>query len=111
MLNSVIRRLSRLRDEAHTAVAVNVGTPGAHTSVVSVSGPARTEGEEMSDERDELNDEENELSDEELARQKGEPLPERTQMSVLYPGGGPLPVGHVPLGEMDPAPTPGPVED
>ena len=104
MLDAVIRRLGRLRDEAHTAVAVNVGTPDAHTSVVSVSGPARTEGEEMSDER-------NDLSDEELARQNGEPLPERTQMSVLYPVPPQIPVGHVPLGELHPVPDPGPPEN
>jgi hypothetical protein len=105
MLDSVIRRLARLRGETHTAVAVNVGRPGAHTSVVSVSGQTRTEGDEVSEER-------NELSEEELARQKGEPLPERTQMSLMNPTPGmPLPVGNVPLGEMYPSPGPGPVED
>jgi len=103
----VIRRLGQLRDEAHTAVAVNVGKPGAHTTVVSVSGQTRTEGEEMSDEH-------KALSAEELARQKGEPLPERTQMSLMNPTPGlpqPLPAGHVPLGELNPTPGPGPVED
>jgi hypothetical protein len=105
MFNAAIRLLTRLREDAHTAVAVNVGRPGAHTSVVSVSGTTRTEGEEMSDER-------NELTDEELARQKGEQLPERTQMSVMYPGPGPMPGGiDVLPDDMDSLPRPGPVKD
>jgi hypothetical protein len=106
MLNAVIRRLGRLREDAHTAVAVNVGKPGAHTSVVSVSGPAHTEGEGMSDER-------NELTDEELERQEGEPLPERTQMSVMHPPGAGPQIGAFEVfpDPHDPVTQPGPVEE
>jgi hypothetical protein len=39
----------------------------------------------------------NELTDEELERQEGEPLPERTQMSLMHPGPGPLPVVDFPI--------------
>jgi hypothetical protein len=99
MLDAVIRRLARLKDEAHGAVAINVGQRNAHTSVVSVSGPG---GGRMSEE---------EITKEELEEHGGEPLPERTQMSIVTPGHGPMPIGwDVPPGAMDPAPTPGPVD-
>jgi hypothetical protein len=98
----VIRRLAHLRSDAHTAVAVNVGEPHARSTAVSVS----TEGDEMTKKR-------KELTDEELERQEGEPLPERTQMSVLYPGPAhPWPDGAEISGDqMMPSPTPGPVEE
>jgi len=102
----VFRRLARLRSHAHTAVAVNVGEPHTRTTAVSVSTSARTEGDEMTKKR-------KELTDEELERQEGEPLPERTQMSVLYPGPAQLwPDGVEVSGDpMLPSPTPGPVEE
>jgi hypothetical protein len=106
MLNAAIRLLARLREDAHTAVAVNVGRPGAHTSVVSVSGTTRTEGGEVSEER-------NELTDDELARQKGEQLPERTQMSVMHPpwSGPPPGAFEVFPNPDDPLDQSGPVKD
>jgi hypothetical protein len=83
MLKAVIRRLEReLRGKTHSAVAVNIGEPNTHTKVVSV----------MTDE-----ERNNELTDEELERQEGEPLPERTQMSLMHPGPGPLPVVDFPI--------------
>jgi hypothetical protein len=85
MLDAVIRRLGRLRDETHSAIAVNVGEPNSHTEVVSVMSKKQKERKK------------DELTEEELERQDGEPLPERTQMSVLQPlpptvGIEPLPV-------------------
>ncbi len=38
-----------------------------------------------------------ELTQEELDRQEAEPLPERTQMSVMHPGPQPVPVDFVPV--------------
>jgi hypothetical protein len=82
MLNALIRRLQQqLPGRTHSAVAVNIGEPHTHTKVVSV----------MTDK------EQDELTDEELERQAGEPLPERTQMSVMHPGPGPVPVVDIPI--------------
>jgi hypothetical protein len=82
MLNALIRRLQQqLPGTTHSAVAVNIGEPNTHTKVVSV----------MTDE------ERSDLTDEELERQEGEPLPERTQMSVMHPGPGPVPVVDIPI--------------
>jgi hypothetical protein len=83
MLDAVIRRLGRLRDETHSAIAVNVGEPNSHTEVVSVMSKKHNERKQ------------DELTQEELERQEGEPLPERTQMSVIQPG--PPGIGIEPL--------------
>jgi hypothetical protein len=99
MLDAVLRRLARLGQDGHGAVAVNVGGRGAHTSVVSVSTP-----------RGGAMDDDNGLTPEELEEHDGEPLPERTQMSVLYPGPGAMPIGEISPADIDPAPTPGPIE-
>jgi hypothetical protein len=72
MLEAVLRRLSRLREDAHTAVAVNVGEPNTTTEAVSVMTTKK--------QRERAG-----LTKEELEREEGEPLPERTQMSTLYP--------------------------
>jgi len=71
MLDAALRRLALLRKHAHTAVAVNVGEPNTKTEVVSVMSKKKRERAS--------------LTEEELERQDGEPLPERTQMSTLYP--------------------------
>jgi hypothetical protein len=72
----------RLGGDSHGAAAVNVGVPGARTSVVSVKGAAMGEAEQ-----------DEELTDEELDEQNGEPLPERTQTSVIgLPPGYELPI-------------------
>jgi hypothetical protein len=82
MLNALIRRLQQqLAGNTHSAVAVNIGEPNTHTKVVSV----------MTDNK------QSELTDEELERQEGEPLPERTQMSVLHATPGPVPVVDIPI--------------
>jgi hypothetical protein len=83
MFDAVIRRFAHARDETHSAIAVNVHEPDSHTEVVSAMGKKERKKEE--------------LTQEELDRQDGEPLPERTQMSVLQPlpptvGIEPLPV-------------------
>jgi hypothetical protein len=52
-------------------VAVNVGRPNSHTQVVSVMTSK---------------DKDAELTREELEQQDGEPLPERTQMSLIHTG-------------------------
>jgi hypothetical protein len=83
MLEMLIRRLQQqLGGKTHSAVAVNVGRPNTHTQVVSVM----TSNDKQADE----------LSPEELEQQNGEPLPERTQMSLIHPGPtGPPTIGPI----------------
>ena len=82
MLETLLRRLQeQLGGKTHAAVAVNVGRPNTHTQVVSVVTSK---------------DKDAELTREELEQQAGEPLPERTQMSVIHPG----PPGTGPLYEL-----------
>jgi hypothetical protein len=82
MLDQAIKRLRRqLQGKTHAAVAVNFGEPNTHTKVVSV----------MTDKKKEA------LTPEEAERQEGEPLPERTQMSVIHPGADPVPVFSLPI--------------
>jgi hypothetical protein len=71
MFDAVIRRLAGLRDDTNAAVAVNVGEPDTKTEVVSVMS-------KKTKKRDHL-------TDDEVEKQEGEPLPERTQMSILTP--------------------------
>jgi hypothetical protein len=90
MKSALFGRFARLRGQTHSAVAVNFGQPNSHTEVVSV----------VSDEKSKEQHKEQEgLSEEELERQDGEPLPERTQMSMIAPVQGwhiePLPVPPV----------------
>jgi hypothetical protein len=84
MLRGLIRRAVE-HGRTHAAVAVNTGGTGKHTAVssVSVSGGGAMKKDE---------DERSEVSEEELERQKGEELPERTQMSVVKIPGDTLPV-------------------
>jgi hypothetical protein len=85
MLETVIRRLQQqLRGQTHSAVAVNIGRPNTHTEVVSVMTSK---------------DKDAELTPEELERQDGEPLPERTQMSLIHPTGPPTigPIYELPI--------------
>src|SRR2546423_10765060 len=77
MFTAFLRGLTRLRDDPHAAVALNVGKRHARTTVVST----QTRGDPMSKRKQERD----ELTEDEVERQEGEPLPERTQMSVLYP--------------------------
>jgi hypothetical protein len=72
MFSAAKRRLGRMRGHTHTAVALNVGEPGAHTTAVSEEGGSMTD-----DERKEN------LTPEEVESENGEPLPERTQMSLI----------------------------
>jgi hypothetical protein len=53
------------------------------------------------------------LTDEELERQDGEPLPERTQMSVMHPPGAGPQIGAFEVfpDPHDPVVQPGPVEE
>jgi hypothetical protein len=75
MLDAVIRRLGRLREHTHSAVAVNVGERGARRAAVSVEGGAMTDEERKK------------LTPDDVEAEDGEPLPERTQMSLIgYPG-------------------------
>ena len=46
------------------------------------------------------------LSEEELEGQDGEPLPERTQMSVIQPGATPVPIVELPPGDTLPVEPP-----
>jgi hypothetical protein len=71
MFDAVRKRLAQLRDDTNAAVAVNVGEPNTHTEVVSVMSKKTKEREHV--------------TDEEAEKQEGEPLPERTQMSILTP--------------------------
>jgi hypothetical protein len=75
MFNRILRAARLAGGEAHTAVAVNTGKRGATTIATSVS-----------------DDDRKKLTDEELERQEGDPLPDRTQMSVLRMPGDTLPV-------------------
>jgi hypothetical protein len=83
MLESLIRRLEQqLGGKTHAAVAMNIGRPNTHTQVVSVVRSDDKQAEKA-----------DELTPEELERQEGEPLPERTQMSLIHtgpPGIGPV---------------------
>jgi hypothetical protein len=83
VLRGLIRRAVE-RVPVHGAVAVNSGGSGKRTVVSSVSV---TEGSQM-----DKDDQQAELTEEELEREKGEELPERTQMSVLKMPGDTLPV-------------------
>jgi hypothetical protein len=82
MLETVIRRLGQqLRGKTHSAVAVNIGRPNTHTEVVSVMTSKKKDAE---------------LTPDELEQQDGEPLPERTQMSLIHPGPtGPPTIGPI----------------
>jgi hypothetical protein len=81
MLETVIRRLGQqLRGKTHSAVAVNFGRPNTHTEVVSVMTKQ---------------DKDAELTPEELEEQDGEPLPERTQMSLIHGPTGPPAIGPI----------------
>jgi hypothetical protein len=72
MLETLLRRLQQqLGGKTHSAVAVNIGRPNTHTQVVSVMTSKQKE---------------HELTPEELEQQRGEPLPERTQMSLIQTG-------------------------
>jgi hypothetical protein len=62
-------------------VAVNIGRPNTHTEVVSVMT--------SKDKKDA------ELTPEELEEQDGEPLPERTQMSLIHGPTGPYEIGPI----------------
>lgn len=70
MVKGLLQSLRRLRDEAHVVTAVNIGRPNSSTQVVSVM----------------TQDHDGRLSDAEVENQDGEPLPERTQMSLIDPG-------------------------
>jgi hypothetical protein len=94
MLTAALRRLARLGQGDHVVSAVNVGRRNAHASVVSVSAP---QGGAM---------DEKHLSEEELEGQDGEPLPERTQMSVIQPGATPVPIVELPPGDTLPVEPP-----
>ena len=78
----MIRRLQQqFGGKTHSAVAMNIGRPNTHTQVVSVmssksKGTARGKAKEK----------DKELTPEELKKQAGEPLPERTQMSLIHTG-------------------------
>jgi hypothetical protein len=89
MLETLIGRLQLLQQQlggkTHSAVAVNVGRPNTRTQVVSVvTSKSKGKGEPKAQDA--------ELTPEELEQQAGEPLPERTQMSLIHtgpPGTGP----------------------
>jgi hypothetical protein len=70
MLDAALRRLARLRGDTNAAVAANVGEPNTTTEVVSVMTKKQKRAK---------------LTEDEVERQEGEPLPERTQLSTLYP--------------------------
>jgi hypothetical protein len=85
MLETLIRRLQQqLGGKTHSAVAVNFGRPNTHTEVVSVMTSKKQDAE---------------LTPEELEQQDGEPLPERTQMSLIHPTGPPTigPIYELPI--------------
>jgi hypothetical protein len=85
MLETLIRRLQQqLGGKTHSAVAVNFGRPNTHTEVVSVMTSKNQDAE---------------LTPEELEQQDGEPLPERTQMSLIHPTGPPTigPIYELPI--------------
>jgi hypothetical protein len=93
MLETLIRRLhQQLGGKTHSAVAVNVGRPNTHTQVVSVMTSKDTQADE--------------LTPEELERQAGEPLPERTQMSLIRPG----PTGPPAIGPIFDQPVEPPID-
>jgi hypothetical protein len=82
MLETLIRRLQQqLGGKTHSAVAVNFGRPNTHTQVVSVMSSKEKKGDE--------------LSPEELEQHGGEPLPERTQMSLIHGPTGPPVIGPI----------------
>jgi hypothetical protein len=83
MLRDLLRHATR-HGKRHAAVAINVGGSGKRTAVTRVS--ATTGGQMTEDEQ------QTEVTDEELEQQEGEPLPERTQMSLIQPPGYTLPV-------------------
>jgi hypothetical protein len=95
MLETAIRRLGQqLRGKTHSAVAVNIGRPNTDTQVVSVmtsKSKARANGRGKAKDK--------ELTREELEKQAGEPLPERTQMSLIHPTGPPTigPIYELPI--------------
>ncbi len=70
MLKAFLDRLAAAWGEPNVAAAVNVNRPNSTTQVVSVM----TE-----------HDERDTLEEQDVKEQDGEPLPERTQMSVLSP--------------------------
>lgn len=72
MLKAFLERLAALGDP-HVAAAVNFNRPNTTTQEVSVM----TE-----------HDEREALDEEEIEEQDGEPLPDRTQMSLIHPGPG-----------------------
>jgi 1-aminocyclopropane-1-carboxylate deaminase/D-cysteine desulfhydrase-like pyridoxal-dependent ACC family enzyme len=76
MLGTLIRRLQQqVGGKTHAAVAVNIARPNTHTQVVSVVRSKDKQAKEA-----------DELTPEELEQQRGEPLPERTQMSLIQTG-------------------------
>jgi hypothetical protein len=87
MFEAAMRRLLRLGSGTRSAVAVNVGQRQTYTKAVSVMSEKEREEQHLE-----------ELDDEELERQDGEPLPDRTQMSVMHPGPPPHLIG--PLDEI-----------
>jgi hypothetical protein len=83
MLRDLLRHATQ-HGRTHAAVAVNVGGRGKRTAVTSVSA---TKGGEMNED-----EQRKDVTDEELEQQEGEPLPERTQMSLIRLPGHTLPV-------------------
>jgi hypothetical protein len=76
MLESLIRRLQQqLGGKTHAAVAMNIGRPNTHTQVVSIVTSTDKDAKKA-----------DALTPEELERQEGQPLPERTQMTLIHTG-------------------------